>query len=317
MSRKRVIVTGASGFIGGQTLLHLHDQGHKVIGVDIRPLPEHLRGSADIFLHEDFSSKYILDMISREGADSIIHCAATSLVGPSITNPEPYYNNNMVKNKILLDHLVKHSRRTRLVVSSSSSVYGEPQRLPLQETDLPAPVSPYGESKRMTEMMLASYNRAYGIDFVALRYFNVCGADPQARHGQAPGATHIIARILESIRDDKEFVLNGQDYNTPDGTCVRDHVHVSDVAQLHQQAMDPKFQPGFYNVGLQHGASNQEIIDLAQSITGCKLRIKYGPRRPGDPSQLVGDGVKVRNQGWNTLYNLEDMIRHAWAWYNR
>jgi UDP-glucose 4-epimerase len=317
MSRKRIIVTGASGFIGGQTMLHLHDQGYKVIGVDIRPLPDHLRGAADIFLHEDFSSRYILDMISREGADAIVHCAATSLVGPSVTNPELYYSNNMVKNKTLLDHLVKHSGRTRLIISSSSSVYGEPQRLPLQETDMPAPVSPYGESKRMTEMMLASYNRAYELDFVALRYFNVCGADPQTRHGQAPGATHIIARILESIRDDREFVLNGCDYPTPDGTCVRDHVHVSDVAQLHQHAVDRKFQSGFYNVGLEHGASNQEIINRAEVITGRQLQIKYGQRRPGDPSQLVGDCTKVRSQGWVPRYSLDDMIQHAWAWYTR
>lgn len=317
MTRKRIIVTGVSGFVGGQTMLHFRDLGHKIIGVDIRPLPEHLRGVPDIFLHEDYSSRYILDMISREGADAIVHCAATSLVAPSVKNPELYYNNNFVKTKTLLDHIVKIAPRTRVVISSSSSVYGEPRSLPIVEHDLPAPVSPYGESKRMVELMLASYNRAYALDFVALRYFNVCGADAKARHGQAPGATHIIARILESIRDNKTFVLNGTDYPTPDGTCVRDHVHVMDVARLHEQAIDRKFSSGFYNVGLEHGASNQEIIDLAQRITGRKLEVQKGDRRPGDPSQLVGSGSAVRQQNWQPEYTLEDMIAHAWAWYTR
>ena len=266
MTRKRIIITGVSGFIGGQTMLHFRDQGHKVIGVDMRPLPEHLRGVPDIFLHEDYSSRYILDMITREGADAIIHCAATSLVAPSVKNPELYYNNNFVKTKTLLDHIVKVAPHTRVVISSSSSVYGEPRTLPISESDIPSPMSPYGESKRMVELMLASYHRAYALDFVALRYFNVCGADPQARHGQSLGATHIIARILESIRDRKIFVLNGTDYPTADGTCVRDHVHVMDVARLHDQAIDRKFASGFYNVGLEHGASNQEIIDLVVFI---------------------------------------------------
>lgn len=317
MKKKRIIVTGVSGFVGGQTALHLRDQGHKVTGVDIRALPEHLRGSVDIFLHEDFSSRYILNMISNEGADAIVHCAATSLVGPSVRNPELYYNNNFVKTKILVDHVMRYAPRTRLIVSSSSSVYGEPQSLPLQESDPPRPLSPYGESKRMIEMLLASYQRAYGLEFVALRYFNVCGADPQARHGQAPGATHIIARVLESLRDSQAFTLNGTDYPTPDGTCVRDHVHVQDVARLHDMAVDPGFQSGFYNIGLEHGASNREIMTMATEITGRELQWIPGERRIGDPSQLVGSGARVRAQGWQPQYSLRDMIQHAWAWYTR
>lgn len=317
MSRRRIIVTGAAGFIGGQTMLHLRDQGHKVTGIDIRALPDHLRGVPDIFLQEDFASRYILNMIANEGATAIIHCAATSLVGPSVRNPEVYYNNNVVKTKILMDQIRTRSPSTRLVFSSSSSVYGEPQRLPLTETDAPLPVSPYGESKRMTEMMLNGYRRAYGFDFVAFRYFNVCGADPQRRHGQAPGATHIVARCLESLRDDREFVLNGRDYPTADGTCVRDHVHVQDVARLHELAIDPAFAPGIYNVGLEHGVSNQEVIDRAQAISGRTLQVRTGDRRPGDPSQLVGQGLAVRAQGWQPEYTLDDMLQHAWHWYIR
>jgi UDP-glucose 4-epimerase len=317
MSRKRIIVTGAAGFVGGQTLLHFRDQGHKVIGVDTSPLPDHLRGVPDIFLHEDYASNYILDTIRREGAAAIVHCAGSSLVGPSVRNPMIYYENNFVKTKRMLDFMINNKITSRLIFSSSSSIYGEPVLVPISEEDPPAPVSPYGESKRMIELMLASYGRAYGLDFVAFRYFNVCGADPQGRHGQRPEATHIIARILESIRDSREFTLNGTDYNTADGTCVRDHVHVQDVAQAHESALADSFAAGFYNVGLEHGASNQQIIDMAQKITGRNLSVKTGPRRAGDPSQLVGSNRRLQAQGWTPQYDLEDMIQHAWGWYTK
>jgi UDP-glucose 4-epimerase len=196
-------------------------------------------------------------------------------------------------------------------------VYGQPETWPVSENSPTNPLSPYGESKRMIEMMLESYHRAHGLDYVALRYFNVCGADAQHRHGQRPGATHIIARILESLRDDKPFVLNGTDYPTPDGTCIRDHVHVNDVARLHEQAMEPDFISGVYNVGLEHGCSNLEIVDRAQKITGRTLIVNTGDRRPGDPSKLVGSITKISAQGWKPQYGLDDMIQHAWDWYRR
>jgi len=315
--KNSIIVTGAAGFVGGQTMLHLKDQGHNVIGVDVMAVPDHLRRIPDIFLQEDYASGYISEIIDRERPRAIIHCAGTSLVGPSVHNPELYYNNNFVKTKALLDHIVRHRVKTRVIFSSSSSVYGEPVMVPIREEDPPSPVSPYGESKLMTEMLLNSYARAYGLDFVALRYFNVCGADPRARHGQRAGATHIMARILESMRDGKGFTLNGTDYDTPDGTCVRDHVHVMDVALAHELALSDRFPGGFYNVGLEHGASNQEIIDMARRVTGRELTITTGPRRRGDPGQLVGNNEKLRAQGWQPQYDLTDMINHAWTWYTR
>jgi len=315
--KNSIIVTGAAGFVGGQTMLHLKDQGHNVIGVDVMAVPDHLRRIPDIFLQEDYASGYISEIIDRERPRAIIHCAGTSLVGPSVHNPELYYNNNFVKTKALLDHIVRHRVKTRVIFSSSSSVYGEPVMVPIREEDPPSPVSPYGESKLMMEMLLNSYARAYGLDFVALRYFNVCGADPRARHGQRAGATHIMARILESMRDGKGFTLNGTDYDTPDGTCVRDHVHVMDVALAHELALSDRFPGGFYNVGLEHGASNQEIIDMARRVTGRELTITTGPRRRGDPGQLVGNNEKLRAQGWQPQYDLTDMINHAWTWYTR
>lgn len=182
--KNSIIVTGAAGFVGGQTMLYLKDQGHNVIGIDVTSVPDHLRRVPDIFLQEDYASSYILDMLNRERPQAIVHCAGTSLVGPSVQNPELYYNNNFVKTKALLDYIVRHRVKTRVIFSSSSSVYGEPVMIPIREEDPPAPVSPYGESKFMIEMLLNSYARAYALDYVAFRYFNVCGADPRARHGQ-------------------------------------------------------------------------------------------------------------------------------------
>jgi len=170
----------------------------------------------------------------------------------------------------------------------------------------------------MVEQILESYRRAYGLDYVAFRYFNACGADSQGRHGQEPGATHIIARVLESIRDSQEFVLNGIDYPTPDGTCVRDYVHVEDIARAHVLALDRRVEPGVYNLGTSQGISNREIIDAAQQATGTAVVIRVGEKRAGDPPVLTASADRFNRYTteWKR-YNLEDIIRHAWAWYAR
>jgi UDP-glucose 4-epimerase len=187
---------------------------------------------------------------------------------------------------------------------------------PCHEVDPREPVSPYGESKLMTELMLESYHRAYGLDYVAFRYFNACGADRQGRHGQEPGATHIIARVLESIRDNQEFVLNGIDYPTPDGTCVRDYVHVEDIARAHVLALNPEIKPGVYNLGSNTGTSNREIIETAQQVTGSAVVIRVGEKRAGDPPMLTASADKFGLVAGNwKQYSLTDMICHAWKWY--
>jgi UDP-glucose 4-epimerase len=156
------------------------------------------------------------------------------------------------------------------------------------------------------------------LDYVAFRYFNACGADPEGRHGQEPGATHIIARVLESIRDGKEFVLNGIDYPTEDGTCVRDYVHVADIARAHVMALDPKVTAGVYNLGSNNGTSNREIIDAAERITGGAVTVQLGKPRPGDPPMLTASAAKfVMTAGGWRIHDLDDMIRHAWNWYAR
>ena len=312
------IVTGAAGYIGGQTMLALRDQGMTVIGIDIRSLPQHLKSIPDRFYQEDFASEHGLGRILEHRPTAVIHCAGTSLVGPSLSDPESYYRNNFVKTKSLADYIIKYAPKTRIVFSSSAAVYGEPVITPCRESDPPMPVSPYGESKLMTEMMLAAYHRAYDLDYVAFRYFNACGADSQGRHGQAHGATHIIARVLESLRDNREFTLHGSDYATADGTCVRDYVHVEDIALAHCMAVDNVVPTGIYNLGTSVGASNREIMTTAENITDRDLKYVIGTRREGDPAVLTASSERFNLvTGWVPRYNLQEMIQHAWNWYVR
>jgi UDP-glucose 4-epimerase len=311
-----IVVTGAAGYIGGQIALQLRDAGHKVTGIDRRPLPQHLQGTMS-FVQADFDSDEAYRRLLEVRPEAIVHCAGTSLVGPSIKHPSDYYHNNVVKTLNLLNIVLNAIPRTRFIFSSSAAVYGEPIMTPCHEVDPLQPISPYGQSKMMVEQILESYHQAYGLDYVAFRYFNACGADSQGRHGQEPGATHIIARVLESIRDTKDFVLNGIDYPTPDGTCVRDYVHVEDIARAHILALDPKVTAGVYNLGSNNGTSNREIIDAAQQVTGSAAIIQLGKPRAGDPPVLTASAAKFGMvAGEWKHHDLDHMIRHAWAWYN-
>jgi UDP-glucose 4-epimerase len=315
----KVVVTGAAGFIGGQTLLKLVDAGHDVLAIDRVMPPGQLIPVPCSWHTGDFSAELGLDAIKLFCPDAIVHCAGTSLVGPSVQDPEEYYNNNFVKTKILLDYLVKnHDKQVRFIFSSSAATYGNPVMTPVQEVDPTEPISPYGQSKLMIDWMLQSYRRAYGLDFVSFRYFNACGADSQARHGQAPGATHIIARVLESIKNKQHFILYGDDYPTADGTCVRDYIHVEDLAEAHIVGIDQQIPSGIYNLGTNTGHSNLEIIKEAARVTTNNISMIPGPKRDGDPATLTADAGKFMNvSGWNPKFTLEDIITHAWAWYNR
>jgi UDP-glucose 4-epimerase len=313
----RVIVTGAAGYIGGQTVLHLLDQGHKVFGIDRRSQPNHFLQEFD-FLQADFDSDQSFHAIQAWQPDAIIHCAGTSLVGPSMITPADYYNNNFVKTKNLCDWLLGCKLRTRFIFSSSAATYGDPVMTPCSELDPPLPISPYGQSKLMIEWMLEAYHRAYDFDYVSFRYFNACGADPHARHGQEPGATHIIARVLESIHNSESFTLYGDNYPTHDGTCIRDYVHVDDLARAHAMAMDSNVPAGVYNLGTSSGHSNREIVALSEKVTGQQVNLKKGPIRAGDPAVLTASADKFNNiTGWVPSHNIEEIITHAWAWYNK
>ena len=313
-----VIVTGSAGYIGGQTALLLKDAGHEVYGIDRRQPPKHLLGVVDRFLLQDFSSDIALSWIIAKQPAAIIHCAGTSLVGPSMTDPAEYYNNNVVKTLKLLDVIRRSLPRTRVIFSSSAATYGEPITTPIDESFPELPVSPYGESKYMIDMMLESYRRAYNLDYVSFRYFNACGADPQGRHGQEPGATHLIARVLEATRDDGIFKVYGVDYPTMDGTCIRDYVHVDDIARAHALALYHKIPSGVYNLGSNQGHSVKQVVERAMAIAGKRPEIQFGAARPGDPAVLTANPAKfdMLAGAWRH-HSLDDMIQHAWSWYVR
>jgi len=313
-----IIITGSAGYIGGQTALLLKDAGHTVYGIDRRDPPKHLLGVCDGYLYQDFASDVALSWIIQKQPDAIVHCAGTSLVGPSVTDPAEYYNNNVVKTLKLLDIVRKSLPRTRFIFSSSAAVYGEPIMEGCHEVDPCLPVSPYGESKLMIDMMLESYHRAYNLDYVSFRYFNACGADPQGRHGQEPGATHLIARFLEATRDDGNFKVYGMDYPTVDGTCVRDYVHVEDIARAHALALSASIPSGIYNLGSNAGTSVKQVMERARTIVGKMPYIGPEARRPGDPAVLAASADKFNlvAGAWRH-YDLDAMIEHAWNWYNK
>lgn len=315
----RVVVTGGAGYIGGQTVLQLLDAGHSVLAIDRSLDINPLKDCGAKWLVGDFADEVALSAVKTFQPEAIIHCAGTSLVGPSIMNPAEYYANNFVKTKILCDFLIKEKIKARLIFSSSAATYGNPIMTPCQEVDPCEPISPYGESKLMIEWMLRAYQHAYGLDSVSFRYFNACGADSQTRHGQRAGATHIIARVLESLRDNSgEFMLNGIDFETEDGTCVRDYIHVEDLAAAHILATDSKIPSGVYNLGTNTGYSNLQIIHGAIKITGKDLEYSVGPQRTGDPAMLTADATKFMNTSeWKPKWSLEDILQHAWAWYNK
>ena len=312
------MVTGAAGYIGGVTVLKLVDQGHEVLGVDRQIPSKILLDSTPFWVTGDFAGEIGLDAVRLFKPDAIIHCAGTSLVGPSVTDPREYYNNNYVKTKILLDYLIDQEINARFIFSSSAATYGNPIMTPIQEVDPTEPISPYGESKLMIDWMLQSYQRAYGLDFVSFRYFNACGADSQGRHGQAAGATHIVARLLESVRDGRDFTMYGTDYDTEDGTCIRDYIHVEDLATAHIASIDPAIKSNIYNLGTNQGHSNLQVLQAASAVLKKDIAYLHGPKRSGDPAQLVADPTRFMTaSSWQPQFELTDIIQHVWLWYNK
>jgi len=313
-STNNIMVTGAAGYIGGQICINLKDKGYNVIAVDLRK-KEHLLGYYDEFLQNDVNSSLCYRLINEYKPRAIIHCAGTSLVGPSMQHPGDYFYNNVEKSHRLMNVVKNTSPGTRFIFSSSAAVYGMPNGR-MDERHKTDPISPYGESKLMVEKMLRWYYQAYGLNHVIFRYFNACGADVYHRHGQEPKATHIFARLFESIAegDDAIFTINGIDYQTPDGTCIRDYVHVSDIADAHIHAIEKDLY-GVYNISRSEGLSNFQIQQAVERYHNKELVTEIGPRREGDPDVLVAINYKLTNSGFVLKYNLHDIIESLYGWY--
>lgn len=317
----KIVITGGCGYIGSHVGRYLKQFNECSIYVIDRERRDHTLLGVDGFLHADYAAKQSLMWLTELAPDVIVHCAGDISVRESVEDPAKYYDNNVSKTITFLNYVKDLKKKPLVLFSSSASVYGNPDHVPLVETDRVRPISPYGHTKDIVEVLLQNYNQAYELPSVCFRYFNAAGAEPFNHDlGQAPGAGHIIARLLESKIRDEAFTLNGVDFDTPDRTCIRDYIHVWDLADAHHRAIhwntDKRF--AVFNLGTNMGISNQQIVDYITLNYG-PLKLLVGNRRPGDPDQLIADATLAKNVlNWEPQYStLNQIVDSAYKWYAR
>jgi len=321
---RKVLVTGGAGYIGSHTCKALAAAGYTPVAYDNLVSGHRRAVQWGPFEHGDVLDQARLDeVIAAHKPDAVLHFSAFAYVGESVVNPGKYYRNNVAGSLALLQAMQRRGI-DRMVFSSSCAVYGVPDQLPITEQTPRKPINPYGMSKFMVEQMLADFQVAYGLQWVALRYFNAAGADPDGEIGEDHDPeTHVIPLILETVAGlRKSVTIMGTDYDTPDGTCVRDYVHVSDLADAHVQALaalENGFRPGALNLGVGKGHSVREVIGAVERVAGCKVPVVTGPRREGDPAILVSDARRARDVlGWKPRFpRLDDIVRSAWNWQQK
>lgn len=318
-----ILVPGGAGYIGSHTVYELIEAGRDVVVVD--NLQTGFRDSVHPkakFYQADIRDEEALNNIFRtEPIEAVIHFAACSQVGESMSEPLKYYDNNLYGTMVLLRSMLKNEVNT-IVFSSTAATYGEPEEVPIKESFPTNPENCYGETKLAMERMMHWCSKAYGLKYIALRYFNACGAHPSGSIGEyhVP-ESHLIPLILQVPNGQRPHIsIYGDDYDTPDGTCIRDYIHVTDLAQAHIQAVDYLLGGGksdVFNLGNGVGFSVKEVIECARKVTGHEIPEVVAPRRPGDPARLVASSEKaVRTLGWKPQYNdLETIISTAWNWH--
>jgi UDP-glucose 4-epimerase len=320
-----VLVCGGAGYIGSHAVNELLKKGEEVIVVDNLQkghIEAILEGAK--FYHGDLRDEALLEEVfQKHDIDAVVHFAADSLVGESVEKPLQYYDNNVHGGLCLLKVMNKYGVKN-IVFSSTAAVYGEPENIPILETDNTNPTSPYGETKLAVEKMLKWSEAAHSLKYVVLRYFNVAGADLDGRIGEDHSPeTHLIPIILQVALGKREkIMIFGDDYDTPDGTCIRDYIHVTDLADAHVLAIDKlrkDRKSGTYNLGNGNGFSVKEVIETTRKVTGKEIPAEIASRRTGDPAKLVASSEKAINDlGWNPKYaSLEEMIGSAWNWFQQ
>ena len=316
------LVTGGAGYIGSHCCKELFNKGYNPITFD-----NLVYGHRDNVKWGDFykgdigNVKDLETFFKKYKIDAVIHFAAYAYVGESITDPQKYYTNNLQNTINLLHHLLKNNIKY-FIFSSTCATYGNPNKIPIDEGHPRSPINPYGRSKKMIEDILEDYSNAYGLKFISLRYFNAAGADPDGETGEKHDPeTHLIPLVLDVATGKSEAIqVFGTDYDTKDGSCIRDYIHVSDLASAHVLALEMMLNgspSGFYNLGTGHGHSVLEVIEKALKITGKEIPFIVTNRRPGDPPVLVASNEKAVNElGWKPEYtNIDDIIRTAWNWH--
>lgn len=315
----RVLVTGGAGYIGSIVTERLINHGHHAIAIDnLQSGHRHSIHPQAIFEEGDLlDAKWLKHLFTQHPVDAVFHLAAESLIDVSVRDPGRFFRSNVWGGINLLDALVAAGVK-RLIISSTAAVYGEPEHMPITEDHPLIPVNAYGESKLALERMLEWYRLAHGINYISLRYFNACGATQRYGEFHVP-ETHIIPVLFETAMQQREaFQLFGTDFETTDGTCIRDYVHVSDIADAHLLALDNLDRIGArtYNLGNGEGFSNAQVIEIVQAVTGNSIKVIPRPRRPGDPAVLVASSERIRRElGWQPRYTeLQGMVESAWTW---
>ena len=319
----RILVLGGAGYIGSHTALELVKAGNEVVIADNlvtgyrKAIPKGAKFYEGDLRDFDFLNK----LFQQEKIDAVIHFAAYSLVGESVTNPLKYYDNNLYGTKVLLEAMVKNNVG-KIVFSSTAATYGEPENIPILESDRTCPTNPYGETKLAMEKMFKWTAEAHGLRYVSLRYFNACGADESGTIGEAHNPeSHLIPLILQVPNGKRETIsIYGTDYDTPDGTCIRDYIHVTDLAQAHilaVQYLNNGGESDIFNLGNGVGYSVREVIETARKVTGHPIPATESSRRAGDPARLVASSEKAKSVlGWNPVHDsLEEIIASAWNWH--
>jgi len=317
-----ILVTGGAGYIGSHTVKELVARGKEVVVYD-NLSKGHREAVQDcpLVVGDLFDAPKLEQTIQENGVDSMIHFAADSLVGESMSSPAKYYRNNVAGTLSLLETAMQTGVKY-IVFSSTAATYGEPEEVPIKEDAAKNPTSVYGKTKLVIEGMLSDFDRAYGLKYTALRYFNAAGAHESGSIGEDhTPETHLIPIIMQVLLGRREkLTIFGTDYPTPDGTCIRDYIHVTDLADAHILALEALQQGApstVYNLGNGNGFSVREVIDTVEKVTGKKVAWEEGERRPGDPAVLIASSEKIiRELGWNPRFNkLEDIVASAWKWH--
>jgi len=320
-----ILVTGGAGYIGSHTVKELLRRGYEVVVYDNLST-----GHPELVLTEEFVRGDLLDLgelrrtFARYQIEAVLHFAAACRVDESVEDPQKYYQNNVIGGLYLLQAMLEHGTRL-LIFSSSAAVYGDPVELPIPEDHPKRPTSPYGRTKWIFEQILEDYARAYGLRYIALRYFNAAGSDPEGELGERhQPETHLIPIVLEAALGRRPRVeIYGTDYPTPDGSPIRDYIHVSDLAIAHVLALERlqagKVEGGAYNLGIGRGYSVREVIEVSERVTGRSIEAVEAPRRAGDPAILVADPRRAMEElGWQPRFRkLEEIVQTAWEWMRR
>jgi len=321
MNSKTILVTGGAGYIGSHTVKALESEGFRVVIYDNLTTGHREFAKNRLFIQGDVGDKALISKTLEEyGVDMVIHFAANAYVGESVINPMKYYTNNIVKGVSFLNALVESGVK-KIVFSSSCATYGIPDKVPISEDTIQSPINPYGHTKLMFEQILHDYDNAYGLKSISLRYFNAAGADEDGDVGEWHNPeTHVIPLLLQTAAGIRNhFAIFGTDFQTPDGTCIRDYIHVTDLANAHVSAVKHLLQTNksdVFNLGTGCGVSVRELIETAKKVTGKEIHVIESERRPGDPAVLVADSRKAKEiLHWEAKHSsIENIIRTAWNW---